>query len=180
MEARMKRSAAAVIGVTLLTAVVYAQKVVVDSDPKAPFAAYKTYAWVDGTAAPNPLNEQRLHAAIEAKLAQRGLTWGRSNPDLAVVTHVTTRERQELVVSGFGYGWWGGGGYGSAWTESYVDGTLVVDVYDARTKKMVWRGVASATASSKPTKNASKMQKAVDKMFAKFPVGAASPRTAED
>src|SRR5262249_34756738 len=108
MEARMKRSAA-VIGVMLLTAVVYAQKVVVDSDPKAPFATYKTYAWVDGTPAPNPLNEQRLHAAIEAKLAERGLTWGRSNPDLVVTTHVTTKDRQELVVSGLGYGWVGGG-----------------------------------------------------------------------
>jgi len=48
------------------TAIVYAQKVNVDSDPAAPFATYKTYAWVKGTPAPNPLSEDRLHSAAPA------------------------------------------------------------------------------------------------------------------
>jgi hypothetical protein len=55
-----------------------------------------------------------------------------------------------------------------------VEGTLVVNLYDAKTKKMVWRGVATATASDKPTKNTEKMNKALDKMFEKYP-GAAAP-----
>ena len=46
----------------------------------------------------------------------------------------------------------------------------MLDLYDAKTKKMVWRGVATATASDKPTKNAKKMNSALDKMFEKFPV----------
>ena len=33
-----------------------------------------------------------------------------------------------------------------------------------------WRGVATATASDKPTKNMEKMNKALDKMFEKFPI----------
>ena len=166
----MKKAMVAV-ALVMTTAVLYAQKVSVDSDPAAPFTTYKTYAWVDGTPAPNPLNEERLHMSVDTHLALIGLRMNTTNPDLVVVTHVTTKERQELQVSGFGYGPWWGGGYGSANVETYVEGTLVLDLYDAHTKKMVWRGVATATASDKPTKNASKINKALDKMFEKYPGG---------
>lgn len=167
----MKNTIAAAVALLMTTAVVYAQKVSVDSDPAAPFATYKTYAWVEGTPAPNPLNEDRLRMAVDARLALKGLRMNTTNPDLIVVTHVTTKERQQLEVNGFGYGAWWGGGYGTANVETYVEGTLVLDLYDANTKKMVWRGVATATASDKPTKNMSKMNKALDKMFEKFPGG---------
>jgi uncharacterized protein DUF4136 len=170
----MKNTIAAAVALLMTTAVVYAQKVSVDSDPRAPFATYKTYAWVEGTPAPNPLNEDRLRMAVDARLALAGLRMNTTNPDLIVTTHVTTKERQELVPNGFGYGPWWGGGYGTANVETYVEGTLVVDLYDANTKKMVWRGVATATASEKPTKNAAKMTKAVDKMFEKLPIGVAA------
>src|SRR6185503_9064222 len=163
------RNAVRIALALLLTATTaYAQKVSVDSDPAAPFASYRTYVWVDGTPAPNPLNEDRLHMAVDARLALKGLRMNTTNPDVVVVTHVTTKERQELV----GYGAWCGGGYGTANVETSIEGTLVVDLYDAKTKKMVWRGVATATASDKPTKNIAKMNKALDKMFEKYPGGA--------
>jgi hypothetical protein len=99
-----------------------------------------------------------------------------TGPDVIVATHVTTKEKQELIANGFGYGPWGfGGGFGGATVETFVEGTLIVDLYDAKTKKMVWRGVATATASDKPTKNTEKMSKALDKMFEKFPVAAQAP-----
>jgi uncharacterized protein DUF4136 len=167
----MKKTMAAAVALLVTAVVVYAQKVNVDSDPAAPFATYKTYAWVQGTPAPNPLNEDRLHMSIDARLAGRGLRMNTSDPDVVVTTHVTTKERQELVASGFGYGPWWGGGYGTANVETYVEGTLVVDLYDGHTKKMVWRGVATATASDRPTKNASKINKALDKMFERLPIG---------
>jgi len=167
----MKNMMVGAVAVVMTAAVVYAQKVSVDSDPAAPFATYKTYAWLQGTPAPNPLNEDRLHAGVDARLSGRGLAMNTTAPDVFVTTHVTTKERQELIVSGYGYGAWWGGGYGTATVDTYVEGTLVVDLYDAKTKKMVWRGVATATASDKPTKNAKKMAKALDKMFEKFPVG---------
>jgi hypothetical protein len=168
MEACMKNTIVGAVAVVLTAAVVSAQKVSVDSDPAASFATYKTYAWVEGTPAPNPLNEDRLHMAVDAHLAARGLRMNTTDPDVVIATHVTTNERKELVVNGFGPGWWGGG---TAQVETYVDGTLVVDLYDTHTKKMVWRGVATATASDKPTKNASKMNKALDKMFERLPIG---------
>jgi hypothetical protein len=165
----------ALIGL-MTTAVMFAQKVKVDSNPSAPFATYKTYAWVTGTTAPNPLNDQRLRASVDQRLAARGLTQKTASPDLVVTTHVTTQERRELVPVGFAYGpWWGG--YGGAYIDTQIEGTLVVDFYDAKTKQMVWRGVASASASEKPTKNMEKMNKALDKMFEKFPIPAGAVST---
>jgi hypothetical protein len=175
MEARMKIVKLAALALVMSTAAAYAQKVNVDSDPAAPFATYKTYAWTAGTPAANALSEQRLHAAVDAKLAAEGLAMNTTAPDLIVSTHVSTKDKQELIANGFGYGPWGfGGGFGGATVETFVEGTLVVNLYDAKTKKMVWRGLATATASDKPTKNTEKMNKALDKMFEKYP-GAAAP-----
>jgi len=175
MEARMKIVTLAALALVMSTAAAYAQKVNVDSDPAAPFATYKTYAWTAGTPAANALSEQRLHAAVDAKLAAEGLAMNTTAPDLIVSTHVSTKDKQELIANGFGYGPWGfGGGFGGATVETFVEGTLVVNLYDAKTKKMVWRGLATATASDKPTKNTEKINKALDKMFEKYP-GAAAP-----
>ena len=169
----MKTTIVAVVALVMTTTAAYAQKVSVDSDPAAPFATYKTYAWREGTPAPDPFAQERLQSAVDEKLSARGLAMNPSAPDVIVVTHVTTSDRKELVLNGFGPGpWWGGG---TASVKTYVDGTLIVDLYDAKTKKMVWRGVATATASDKPTKNAEKMNKALDKMFEKFPILAQVP-----
>ena len=162
-------SIVALIGL-MTTAVIFAQNVKVDSNPSAPFASYKTYSWAAGTTAPNPLADQRLHASLDQRLAARGLTQNAASPDLVVTTHVTTQERQELIPTGFAYGpWWGGLG-GGAYVETSTEGTLILDFYDAKTKQMVWRGVATATASEKPAKNTEKMNKALDKMFERFPI----------
>ena len=163
----MKNTIVAAIALMMTTAAIYAQKVTTDFDQAAAWATYKTYAWVQGTPAPDPLNEDRLHAAVDAQLAARGLAMTTTAPDLIVTTNVTAQQRHELIPEGFGWGAWG---YGPAAVETYIEGTLVVDLYDAKTKKMVWRGVATATASEKPTKNAKKMTKALEKMFEKLPI----------
>lgn len=169
----MKSTIVAVVALVMTTTAAYAQKVSVDSDPAAPFATYKTYAWVEGTPAPDPINEERIHSEVDAQLAARGLAMNTSAPGLIVATHVTTKEHQELVVNGFGPGpWWGGA---TAQVETRTEGTLVVDLYDAKTKKMIWQGIASATASDKPSKNAKEINKALDKMFKKFPIPAQVP-----
>ena len=154
----------------MTTAVIVAQKVNVDSNPSAPFATYKTYTWAPGATGVESLTEQRLHESVNQRLAARGLTRSKASPDLVVTAHVKTQERQELIPTGFAYGpWWGGVG-GGAYVDTSTEGTLILDFYDAKTKQMVWRGVATATVSEKPTKNIEKMNKALDKMFERFPI----------
>jgi len=169
----MKFRMFACLALAMTAAVAYAQNVTTDSDPSAPFATYKTYAWTEGTPSPNPLGEQRIHAAVDAQLAGKGLTRVDSAPNLYVATHVLTHEQKEVVANGFGP-WWGGGF--TANVETYVQGTLIVDLYDASTRKMVWRGVATGTASDKPSKNTSKIDKALAKMFQRYPSSVTSDR----
>ena len=57
--------------------------------------------------------------------------------------------------------------------QDYKVGTLVVDLYDAKTKQLIWRGSAENTLSDKATKNEKNLDKGVTKMFKAFPPGAA-------
>jgi hypothetical protein len=157
---------------TAAAVVVQAQKVTTDSAPGAQFGSYRTYAWTPGTPSPESIVEQRIHDGVSAQLQAKGLMRVEANPDLYVATHVTTRTVPEVIASGFGP-WWGYGG-GVATVQTYTKGTLVVDLYDASTKKMVWRGVATSTLSSKPSKNTAKLDKALTKMFERYPPGIAS------
>ena len=159
------------VGALLIApAVVIAQKVTIDSDPAGQFASYKTYGWTAGTPASNPLAESRIHAAVEQQLAAKGFTKS-NNPDVMVATLVATKEQKQLIADGFGGGFMWGGGYATATVQTYVQGTLVVDVYDAHKKQLVWRATGTDTLSSKPEKNTHKVEKALAKMFEKYPPG---------
>ena len=161
---KIRRYACAAL--TVIPAVVYAQKVNVDSDPSAPFATYKTYSWTPGAPSFTSLTEQRIHEGVNAQLQGKGLTPAQKDPNLYVASFVLTRAQPQIIANGFGP--WGLGG-GFATVETYLQGTLIVDLYDAATRKMVWRGVATAVASDKPSKNTQKIDKALATMFERYP-----------
>jgi hypothetical protein len=147
----------------------FAQKVNTDFDPKTDFSTFKTYAWTEGTPSPNPMGEQRIHDAVNQRLQAKGLKLVTANPDLVVATHVVVKEEKELVSTGYGgpYRW--GGGMGTTSVQTYTQGTLALDLYSAATKKLVWRGVGTDSASDKADKNTQKVNKALDKMFKEYP-----------
>ena len=49
----------------------------------------------------------------------------------------------------------------------------MTDIFDAKTKQLIWRGTAQDELSEKPDKNAKKLAKAGDKLFKDFPPGSA-------
>jgi hypothetical protein len=108
---------------------------------------------------------------VNAQLQAKGMMRVDASPNVYVATHVTTRTVPQVMADGFGP--WGFGG-GMATVQTYTEGTLVVDLYDASTRKMVWRGVATATVSDKPQKNTAKIDKALAKMFERYPPGVRS------
>ena len=46
-----------------------------------------------------------------------------------------------------------------------------MDIFDAKSKQLVYRGTATDELSNKPEKNAKKLAKASDKLFKNFPPG---------
>lgn len=152
----------------------FAQQVKTDYDRNTDFAQYKTYSW-EKVQTPNPLLVDRIKAGVNAALAAKGWTQVESGGDISIVAIAMTRDQQTLntFYDGFGGGWrWRGfGGFGESTTtvEAYKVGTLVVDLFDAKTKNLVWRGVSSDTLSDKSDKNIKNLNKGVQKMFQHFP-----------
>ncbi len=48
-------------------------------------------------------------------------------------------------------------------------GTLLVDIFDAHSKKLIWRGTSDKTLSEKPNKNEKKLEESIQSMFKHFP-----------
>jgi hypothetical protein len=150
---------AASIGLTLVLATAsFAQHVKTDYDHSANFGQYKTYSW-EKVQTKDPLMVDRIESAVNSALAARGLTEVPSGGDVEVFSIETTQNQQTLdtFYNGFGGGrrWGGFGGFGDATTtvETYKVGTLVVDLFEAKTEKLVWRSSSSDTLSDKADKN---------------------------
>jgi hypothetical protein len=82
---------------------------------------------------------------------------------------------RDLQINGFSSGWgayrWGGNRSGMVRAEEITVGTLVVDMVDAKSNTIVWRGIASKdlddrASAAKRDKNA---QKAMEKLFKNYP-----------
>jgi len=164
------------VGLMLMFAgAAFAQKVTTDYNKSADFTQYKTFMWIKEPKTSNPLMRQRVIDEVNSALAEKGLQLVTSDADLCIAVHAATTEERTLntFYDGFGGGWrWrGGGGFGSATTyeNTYEVGTLVVDIFDARTKEAIWRSTSSKTLSDNPEKNAENLNKAVTKMFKSFP-----------
>jgi hypothetical protein len=159
------------------------QDVKTDYEKTANFGAYKTFALKVGTPWGNPLGEKRVVEEIGEALTKKGWTpVAEGQSDTLVVLHGATQQKQNLNTfysdMGGGWGYRGFGGMGSSTTtvSEYTVGTLVVDIFDTKTKQLVFRGTASDEISNKAEKNVKKVEKASAKMFKNFPPGSAEKK----
>ena len=171
-----QRTIFASIGVTLLLASAsFAQQVKTDYDRSTDFSHYKTYSW-EKVQTSDPLWVDRIKETVNSALATKGLTPVASGGDIAIVAIEMTKNQQTLntFYDGFGGGWRWGGGFGNATTtvDNYKVGTLIVDLFDANSKQIIWRGSSSDTLSDKSDKNIKNLDKGVQKMFDHYPPGA--------
>jgi hypothetical protein len=170
-----KRQLFVSIGIaTIFAAASLAQQVKTDYDRNANFNQYKTYSW-EKVQTQDPLWIDRIKEAVNTTLTAKGLTPVESGGDIAIVAVEATQNQRTLntFYDGLGGGWrWRGfGGFGEATTtvDSYKVGTLIVDLFDARSKTLIWRGSSSDTLSDKSEKNIKNLDKGVHKMFEHFP-----------
>lgn len=170
------RVLAVAIAALLMTTAAFAQKVSTDWDRGANFAEFHTYSWEKS---PHPAKDfwnDRIINAVDQQLQAKGLTKVDSNPDLWVVYSNSIHDQKEIVGTGYNFGprwyWgWGGGGMTQTTYNTIVtkEGTLVVEVADAKNKQLLWRGAVSDTISSNSDKNIKTLDKAVTKLFKNYP-----------
>jgi hypothetical protein len=175
------RKLSLVAALALASTAAVAQDVKTDFDKAANFAAIKTFQAKIATSWNNQISEKRVLDEITQALTEKGWKAVDSNPDALVLLHGATEKQKSLNTfysgggyGGYGYRGWGGGmGMGTATTTTseYLVGTLVVDIFDAKSKALMFRGTATDELSDKPEKNQKKLQKASDKMFKDFPPG---------
>jgi acylphosphatase len=141
-----------------------------DYDHHANFSQYKTYSWakVETT---SPLWNDRVKEAVDRELAAKGWTQVPSDGDVSIVAIGTTRDKPTLQTFYDGFdGWlWNGFGDATTYVEHYTEGTLVIDMFDTKSKKLVWRGSVSDMISDKPEKNIKELDTSVHKLFDRFP-----------
>jgi hypothetical protein len=171
----------AALAVALAPCLAGAGDVKTDFDKSFDFSRVKTFSTKIGTSWGNPLSEKRVSDEITEALTAKG--WKavpEGEADALVVLHGAGEKQKTLNtfysgMGGYGYRGWGGMGMGTATTTTseYLVGTLVTDIFDAKTKSLIFRGTATDELSDKVEKNQKKLEKITDKMFKEFPPGSA-------
>lgn len=166
-----KRTVLSCVLLFLAVSFAFGQKVIFDFDHNTNFSNFKTFTWIKQPVTPqDPLMAQRIVDAVNTQLMIDGLRLVQGNADLGVAVHVATKEKQTLNTFYDGFGGWGWGFDPATTTvETYTEGTIVVDLFDTQTKKIVWRGTAAKEVSSKPRKVTEEIGKSIEKMFKHFP-----------
>jgi Domain of unknown function (DUF4136) len=169
----MKKHLAISLSLSLALVCIVFASVSTDYDHATDFSNYHTYSWIK-LQVEDPLWEDRVMRAVDTQLAAKGWTKAPGAGDASVAAYGSTKTRKTLQTwyDGFGGGWrWRGFGPGMATTvvEDTPVGTLMVDIFDTPTTKLIWRGIASDTLTGNPEKDEKKMDKVVSEMFKKFP-----------
>jgi hypothetical protein len=170
MKRNLLISAVFITGAALL----FAADVKTDYSHSVDFGNYHTYSWLKVDAG-NSLWQDRIQRDVDNELSAKGWMQVPSGGDAAVSAFGSTHNQQTLQTfyDGFGGGWrwrgFGGPDLATTTVENTPVGTLVVDIFDARTKQLIWRGSAEKTLSGKPEKNDKKLEDSVQSMFKHFP-----------
>lgn len=137
-----------------------------DWDRNARFGSYHSYAWMETPRMQAmqhaTLFDRRLRSAVEAELAAKGFRKSESGDEADVLLVYDAGMREKLDVQSRGVA-------GQRLdVREYREGSLVIDVVDATTMSLVWRGTADAEIRG-PDQSGEKITKAVQKMFGRFP-----------
>jgi Domain of unknown function (DUF4136) len=145
-------------------------------------SSYVTYFVLDENSSASASIDQLIEEEVATALADKGLV--RTAPDEAeavVVIHVATPVRNSIAAFYEGWGGW-------EWRaqplstptarDRYKAGALVVDVFDAWTKQLIWRGSADDAVPSDATRGAGNsnlhaVKRAIARIFKSFPAARA-------
>jgi hypothetical protein len=149
----------------------------VQRDLAVDFGRYRSYAWTQQPPTRNPLLRQRLVAAIDTELAAKGWRLAPdAEADVLLVGNVSSRDDATLEYFYEGSGWrgwaWHGRGFGGMQrVELRVlqVGTLVLDVFDAGTRRAIWRGLAQGYVPDSDARKQRDALAAVRRMLRQFP-----------
>jgi hypothetical protein len=144
------------------------------------FSQYQSYDWDPADALPtgdprldgDPFFKDHVQGAVEKQLALRGLELASSGtPDLLIHYHANITQRIDVDAIDRAYGYRFADDYAAGVFE-YEAGTLVIDMVDSRTNRLIWRGWAQNSVKDMlddPDKMATMIDEAVTRMLSRLP-----------
>ena len=162
-----------------------------DYDESADFVALKTWAWIESPKAEaggqyqlDGLNETRIRNALSSQLASLGMKQVPAAEAHVLVNYLTQVEKKidvDTFYSDFGYypysryrgPAWGVGVHADTRVREYKEGTLIVDIVDAGSKSLVWRGTGTGVLKKNqtPSERTERIQQVVGAIFEGYPLG---------
>jgi hypothetical protein len=148
-----------------------------DYDKNTNFTQYKTFAFhkngID-KAEISDIDKKRILRALDETLTSKGFIKS-DNPDILI--SFFTKEREQVDVNQFNMGWgfgWGWGWNPWLWGDTttvnrYVEGTLFIDIIDAKTKELLWQGEGVGTLTKNVDKKDERTKEFVTKILAQYP-----------
>ncbi|QWX83092.1 DUF4136 domain-containing protein [Cellulophaga sp. HaHaR_3_176] len=160
-------------------------RVLADYDKEANFNTFKTYAFYKtgiDKAQISDLDKKRILRAIESEMSARGFSKS-ENPDILV--SIFTKEKQQVDIynnywgGGFGWGWnpyWGGANMYGNQVSTRTEGSLYIDLIDAKNKQLVWqgKGIGSLYQTKKVEKKEERIKEFVSEILKAYPPMAAN------
>jgi hypothetical protein len=123
----------------------------------------------------NSTTERELGKEIAAQLERRGYAANDASPDVLVEYGTAVKEELDPTDWSFNYLWrpedWRGWGPGAndATPAEYAHGAVVIDVVDARTNQLLWRGHEAADPTGDPRVTMRGLDHAVAAILDRFP-----------
>lgn len=173
----------ALSGLIFLTSCESPLTVTTDYDKTANFSQFKTYKIVQleqQYQALSQFNQTRVINAVNAQMLAKGFTQSSDNPDMLVNITSIMKNKQSVTANTYGYGgyyrpygWGGGNSSTTVNVQDYTAGSLIIEVANASTKKLLWEGIGNKDIDAPASNPEQAINAAVQKIMASFPPGAA-------
>lgn len=167
-------------------------KITSDRDGDVDFSKFSTlsyYGWQEESdKILNQFDKTRIEQAFAEEFKNRGVSVVEKEGDIIVSLYIVVDQKTGTTAytnhygAGGPYGYYGGFGYGAGWgwgmgysTTSYQEydykvGTLVCDVFDYKTKKLIWQGVVSGEIDDNPKNRERNIPRVVKELMKRYPV----------
>jgi hypothetical protein len=153
-------------------------RVVSDYDKETNFDNYTSFAFFKpgiDKAKISDLDKKRILRAIQDNLMAKGMNKN-SSPDILVSIFTKESQRVDIYQNNFGgaWGWnpyWGGNFNNNRMISSNTEGSLFIDLIDAKTKELIWQGVSHSGLynGNDIEKREEKIRLIVSKILAQYP-----------
>jgi Domain of unknown function (DUF4136) len=149
-----------------------------DYDHEVNLKLYKTYAWLpvkeieskNNPLVYNELTDKRIKKAVEVQFQAKGVQYTPENPDLRIHYHIIIENRSAVRPAAYGYY------YSAYWMRNqydvyqYREGTLIIDLMDAKNNNLIWRGWGISVLDSNDIElTEDEINEAVYKILKEFP-----------